>query len=129
MLKADKQLIELLISTNEKERIDAAEQLAALDGGHFEDHPFSAKFIKEREKNLIAAYHATESVLVKEWVLQALAGALVESNEVVSLVSDALTEDCNYLPTLLYYIWQSSQKFFHCKEKVKALSIYEVLPR
>ena len=93
MLKADKQLIELLISTNEKERIDAAEQLAAMDVGHFEDHPFSAKFIKEREKSLITAYHATESVLVKEWVLQALAGALVESNEVVSLVSDALTED------------------------------------
>jgi hypothetical protein len=122
MIKADKLKIERLISEDEVERIAASEELEALEPGHFEDHPISQKFIREREQELINCFYSTKSEKVKQWVLQVLAEALIESDQVVAMVAESLSPNCKYLPTLLYYMWQSSSKFADKKDKVKALS-------
>ncbi|MCH1924771.1 hypothetical protein L9G74_10040 [Shewanella sp. C32] len=122
MLNADKLKIEKLISNDEAERIATCEELDALDLGHFEDHPISQKFIHEREKELIDTFYSTKSEKVKEWILQVLAEALIESEEVVAIVANSLTQNCKYLPTLLYYMWQNSSKFINNKQQIKTLS-------
>jgi hypothetical protein len=121
MLKADKLKIEKLLSGVEAVRLEGTAELSALEAGHFEDHPISAKFIREIEDRLLKSYRETNSDKVKEWVLQVLAEALIESDEVVKLVSESLNRECKYLPTLLYYIWQSANKFTQCKANVKSL--------
>ncbi|HKK06934.1 MAG TPA: hypothetical protein VKA50_13920 [Gammaproteobacteria bacterium] len=121
MLKVDKQRIEGLISTSDADRIVAAKQLDALPHGHFENHRISSAFVKQREKKLLSAYRETQSSLVREWVLQILAVALIDTDDVIKIASEALTTDCRYLPTLLYYVWRSAPKFAHCKEKIKSL--------
>ena len=121
MLKADKLKVEGLVASDEALRIESAVQLQALEPGHFEDHPISVNFVKGIEEKLLAAYRDTDSPLVREWVLQVLASASIESDELVSIVSAALTPECPYLPTLLYYIWQSAHKFPNIKEQVKLL--------
>src|SRR5690606_15697301 len=113
MLKADKLKVERLVASDEAIRIEAAAQLQALEAGHFEDHPISANFVRGIEKKLLPAYRDTGSPLVKEWVLQVLASASIESDELVAIVSAALRPECPFLPTLLYYIWQSTHKFPH----------------
>jgi hypothetical protein len=121
MLKADRVHIERLASKDEAIRLSAASELEALELGHFEDHPVSRKLVAERESALVQAFHETASPLVREWVVQVLAEGSARGPGVTELVKSALEPHCEFLPTLLYYVYCTPAPFADVKDKVKLL--------
>jgi hypothetical protein len=121
MLKVDKLRILQLASEDESLRVHAAEDLAKLEAGHFEDHPVSQSFVKNLKSALLNAHRQTTSQLVREWVTQVLADAGAEGEDIHQLVVEALVPNCGYLPTLLYYIYTKAHRFHSQKEQIKSL--------
>lgn len=121
MLKTDKLRILQLASEDESVRVNAAEELAKLEAGHFEDHPVSQSFVKNLKSALLDAHRRTTSPLVREWVTQVLADGGAEGEDIDQLIVEALVPNCGYLPTLLYYIYTKAHRFHSHKEQIKSL--------
>lgn len=103
MLKSDKEAFLALVSGDEERVRLAQEELGARELGHFEDHPVSAKLVKEHLPALMELWNSTTDSTCREWVLQFVANARVAEPAVKPLVIDALSDPMSpLLPTVLY---------------------------
>ena len=103
MLKRDKEAFLALISGDDDKVRRALEELNSRELGHFEDHPVSAKLIKEHLPALINLWNASSDGTCREWVLQFIADAGVAEPAVKPLVLQALSDPkSRLLPSVLY---------------------------
>lgn len=103
MLKHDKEAFLALVSGDDEKVRAALEELNARELGHFEDHPVSAKLVKENLPSLIKVWNETTDPTCREWVLQFVADARVADPTVKPLVVNALSDPkTRFLPTVLY---------------------------
>jgi hypothetical protein len=121
VLKSDKQAFIDLMSSDEMKRVAALDKLNRLPLGHFEDHPVSVRFVKERFHDFMKAFRESSDPGVRDWLFQAIADSEVITEEVKEIVAQELKPSCRYLPTLLYLVWQNKQEFVHLKDAVKML--------
>jgi hypothetical protein len=121
LLPADRRLFEGLMSTDEAERLRAADALDALEHGHFEDHPIASNFPEDNVDRLLAAFHASGARRVKNWILQLLSETKAHTPEVVAAVAAHLGPQSELLEPSLYMIHRAPRHYAHLTPAVIAL--------
>lgn len=102
MLRKDQQVFLDFVSGQNPRIENALLELKARERGHFEDHPMSAKLVKEHLNSLIHLWHENPVDGCREWVSQFIADARVVDSAVKPLVVSSLSdENCKRLPTVL----------------------------
>ena len=103
MLKRDRQAFIDLVSQDPQKIRDAVVDLNRRELGHFEDHPVSAKLVRENLPSLVRLWSENPVEGCRDWVLQFVADAGVADASVKHLILAALCDErCTFLPTVLY---------------------------
>lgn len=112
MLKRDKEVFLSFVSGDEKKIQDALSELASRELGHFEEHPISARLVKEHLPALIDLWNSNSTAACKGWVLQFIADARISDPVVKPLIVRALGQpNSSILPTVLYLMGTQPSQF------------------
>ncbi len=121
LLPSDRALCESLMSSNDEERLRAAQALDSCEPGHFEEHSIAKTYIEDHAEKLLAAYKSSKHNKVKDWILFLMAQAECTSSELTEIVTADLKPDSEFLQQTLYLIYRTPQQFQHLKNDLKKL--------
>lgn len=123
MLKRDKEDFLSFVSGDPASLTASVASLNAREKGHFEDHPLSAKLIKENVEELLAVWSSNSVAGARDWVLQFVADAGVADSRVKPIIISALSDkSCDFLPTVLYTMSTSPALFEDCGDLLIGLA-------
>lgn len=122
MRKADAQHFEALASSDESVRVAAATALDALPKDHFAAHPIGKfSYAYPQTLELVRAWHATGSDLVRRWIAQALLLVQNQQAEIEEIMLASVPLARQWQPGLIQYVGYRAHRMPGAKELVKSL--------
>lgn len=123
MLKQDKDDFIAFASGSREQMAQVVQRLNAHEPGHFEDHPLSAKLVRQYLAGLIAIWNDDPVPGARDWVLQFFADAQITDAQVRPMIQAALADkECAFLPTVLYTISTAPALFEDCGDLLLTLA-------
>lgn len=126
MLKRDKEAFKDFVSSDNNKREEAARYFNNLELGHFEDHPPSKTLVKEHISSLEEIVTNSKSQIETEWAIQFCADVEYINLGMKPLIYKLISSDqCNFIPTILWGISQNSNDFTDVGELLKKLTSHK----
>lgn len=123
MLKQDKEDFIAFASGDREHTAQVVQRLNARGLGHFEDHPLSAKLVRQHLAGLVSLWNDNPVPGARDWVLQFIADAQIADAQVRLMIREALADkDCPFLPTVLYTMGTAPALFEDCGDLLLALA-------
>lgn len=123
MLKQDKEDFIAFASGDRGRMAQLVQGLKDRELGHFEDHPLSAKLVRQHLAGLVSVWNDNPVPGARDWVLQFVADAQIADAQVRPMVQAALADkDCPFLPTVLYTMSTAPALFEDCGDLLLTLA-------